>query len=164
MGGGVEKWLSISAKQLNLNKNKKWSVFFDNLQQPHTVISNSEKLTHSNVQAWTLNTLMGFYVLFPFALATAKRLRYSIHLHGLVYNRVEWFYFLAIFENGHIAIDWLYLWDQFQKIDEICCVCARQSFYFQKITETLKMNTFLKVCRNLTFTSKNSCHKENSKL
>ena len=88
----------------------------------------------------------------------------GIHLHGLVYNRVEWFYFLAIFENGHIAIDWLYLWDQFHKIDEICCVCARQSFYFQKITETLKMNTFLKVCNNLTFTSKNSYHKENSKL
>ena len=30
------------------------------------------------VQAWTLNTLMGFYVFFPIALVTAKRLRYTL--------------------------------------------------------------------------------------
>ena len=41
---------------------------------------------------------------------------------------------------------------------------SQQIFYFQKIIETLKMNIFLKICRNLHFTSKNNCKKLNSNL
>ena len=36
-------------KPIKYLKNKKWSVFYI-LQLPHTVISNSEKLTHPAVQ------------------------------------------------------------------------------------------------------------------
>ena len=37
-------------------------------------------------------------------------------------------------------------------------------FPFQKITGTLKIIFSFKVCRNLPFTSKNNCQRENSKL
>ena len=41
-------------------------------------------------------------------------------------------------------------------------VQARQSFNLQQITETLKIIIFLlNICRNVQFTSKNNCHKEN---
>ena len=40
---------------------------------------------------------------------------------------------------------------------------ARQSFHFQKITGTLKINIFLKTCRHLPNTSKNNLQKENLK-
>ena len=40
---------------------------------------------------------------------------------------------------------------------------ARQSFYFQKITRTLKMNIFWKICINLPLTAKKNRQKENSR-
>ena len=59
------------------------------------------------------------------------------------------FTFLTIFENGHIAIDWLYF-DEFnsKQIGEFCYVGAMRTlvkiFIFKKIkiTGTLKMNFF----------------------
>ena len=46
---GVEKWLRIFAKQKLLKKFKTVSFFYI-LQLPHTVTSNSKKLTHPTVQ------------------------------------------------------------------------------------------------------------------
>ena len=46
-GGG--KMIKDFRKPIKYLKNKKWSVFYI-LQLPHTVISNSEKLTHPAVQ------------------------------------------------------------------------------------------------------------------
>ena len=114
--------------------------FFDNLQLPHTVNSNSEKLTHSNVQAWTLNTLMGFYVLFPFALATAKRLRYtftwiSVQQGGVILffsNFRKWAhcYRLAIFMRSIP-----------ENRRNLLCVCATK-FLFSKNHRDLKNEYF----------------------
>ena len=48
---GVEKWWRIFAKQLNFKKIKNCQfIFFYILQLPHTVISNSEKLTHPTLR------------------------------------------------------------------------------------------------------------------
>ena len=48
---------------------------------------------------------------------------------------------------------WLYMFETLI-FSVTCSVCARD----------LQINTFLKVCRNLPFTSRNNCKKENSKL
>ena len=40
---------------------------------------------------------------------------------------------------------------------------AGQNYYFQQITEILKINMFLKICKYLLFTSKNNRQKENTK-
>ena len=53
----MEKWLGIFAKQLNLKKIKNGQFsFFDILQLQHTVISNSEKLTHPSAHIWVSGT------------------------------------------------------------------------------------------------------------
>ena len=51
---GVEKWLRIFAKQLDLKKfkNGHFSFFVDILQLPLIVIINSEKFTHPIVEPW----------------------------------------------------------------------------------------------------------------
>ena len=81
----------------------------------------------------------------------------------MLWGRVKWFSLFLIFKNGHIAIDWLYFMSSIQKNWQILlsvhATHSKQIFYFQKIIETLKMNIFLKICRNLHFTSKNNCKK-----
>ena len=75
-----------------------------------------------------------------------------IALEQVLYiSLVGWsdFYFIAIFENGHIAIDWLYcILNYFYEFNSIKSAnLARRraraaKFYFQKISEILKMNIF----------------------
>ena len=50
-------------KTIKKFKNKKWSVqfFVDILQLPHTVISNSEKLTHPNVHVGYIMNMWGIH-------------------------------------------------------------------------------------------------------
>ena len=56
------------------------------------------------------------------------------------------FHFFAIFENGHMAIHWLYFYEFNSKKSANFAACKRQSFNFLKITGTLKMQyIFLKV-------------------
>ena len=62
-------------------------------------------------------------------------------LTGLHACGIGWsdFHFFAIFKNGHIAIDWLYFFYEFNSKKS----AAQQNFHFQKITGTLKINIFL---------------------
>ena len=72
-------------------------------------------------------------------------------------------YFLAILEIGHIADDQVYFMSSIPKIYEIRSALW-QSFHFQKITGTLKINIFFfLICRNLNYnrTSRNRRQKEN---
>ena len=73
------------------------------------------------------------------------------------------FHFFAIFDNGHIAIDWAYFLSSIPKYRRILspsrAVHARKYFHFQKITGTLKMKIVLKVGMNFPFTSKTNCQK-----
>ena len=58
-------------------------------------------------------------------------------------TRVEWFSFLAIFENGHIAIDWIFLFNP--KIGEFCHLRSRRTrdkVFILKNHRDLKMNIF----------------------
>ena len=60
--------------------------------------------------------------------------------------------FFPIFENGHYAADQVYFYESnSKKIREFCRALAghaRQSFHFQKITGTLKINICLKIFAN----------------
>ena len=72
----------------------------------------------------------------------------KVYLRWVLGGREEWFSFFAIFENGHIAMDWLYFYEFNLKKSANFDACARgararQSFHFQKITGTLKLNIFL---------------------
>ena len=55
------------------------------------------------------------------------------------------FHFFSIIKNGHIAIACLYFYKFISKKSTNFAVRARQNFHFQKVTETLKMNIFLKL-------------------
>ena len=79
------------------------------------------------------------------------------------------FHFVAIFENGHIPIDWLYFYEFNSK--KSANFAARvlgtlaAKFSFSKKHRDFKNKYFLlKICRNLSYTLKNNCQKENSKL
>ena len=76
---------------------------------------------------------------------------------------------LALFatvKSGHIAANQVY----FQEFNSKKVLPREraaqwwQSFNFLKITGTLKMNIFLKICNYNLFTFKNNCKKENYKL
>ena len=77
---------------------------------------------------------------------------YSSSILTLCYYVVGWrdfHFFVAIFENGHIPVDWLKKFKvQFQKNPQILsrtlAAHVRQSFHFQKITEASKMNIYFK--------------------
>ena len=73
------------------------------------------------------------------------------------------FLFFLIFKNWHIAIDWLYFHEfnskKLANFAKCACHALAENFCFQKIKETLKMNIFFIICKNLYFTSKNNCKK-----
>ena len=54
------------------------------------------------------------------------------------------FNFFAIFKNGHSAIDWLYFYEVHSKKLANFVEHSRQSFNFQKIKGTIKMNNFFR--------------------
>ena len=64
--------------------------------------------------------------------------------------------FGGIFENGHIVADQVYFYESDSR-KSATFAAGGQSFYFQKITETLKITVifFLKIHKYLHFTSKN---------
>ena len=83
-----------------------------------------------------------------------------------MYNRVEGFStFFDCWKPTHFCWLGIFLWTQFQKICNFGRVSwathARQSFNFQNITRTLKINIFLKTCEHFPNTSKNNLQKEN---
>ena len=72
-------------------------------------------------------------------------------------RRVEWVIelFCDFLKRALCCRSSIFLWVQFQKIGE---------FHFKKFTGTLKMIFCVKICKYLSFTSKNNCQKLNSKL
>ena len=62
----------------------------------------------------------------------------------------------AIFENGRIAADQVYFYELIPK--------NRQRFHYQKITGSLKMNIFFKMCKYFLLYQRTLAKKENSKL
>ena len=60
---------------------------------------------------------------------------------------VEWsdLHFFSIFENGHIAIDWLHFYENNAKKLANFAACSQQIFHFQKITETLQINILFEI-------------------
>ena len=71
------------------------------------------------------------------------------------------FHFFAIFENGHIAFDWLYFYEFNSKKSANFAASARAAkFSFSKNHRDLeKEKKFLKVGMNLPLTSKTNCQK-----
>ena len=84
---------------------------------------------------------------------------HTVHTVVHVHCTLEWsdFHFFVIFENGHIAADWLYYYEFNSK--KSANFDLRQNFNFQKITETLKIsilfwkfvNIFLLLQRTIFF-------------
>ena len=97
----MEKWLRSLAKQKNLKKIKNGQFsFFYILQVPHTVLSNSEKLTHPNPHPLS-NTCHTDGLSEP-SKVTIKVMQCSARfclqiyfLYGNTHNK--WFYYKAYF-------------------------------------------------------------------
>ena len=60
----------------------------------------------------------------------------SVHYGGVIEH------FLAILKNGHVAADQVYFYEFNSKESANFAAHAQQSFLFQKITGTYKMNTY----------------------
>ena len=103
--------------------------------------------------------------------STVQRHATQDHPWSFVYNifgytttRVEWFSLFCDFQKrAHCYRLAIFLWVQFQKIGEFCCVRARRTrskiFIFKKSQGPWKWIFFFKVGMNLPLTSKTNCQK-----
>ena len=73
-------------------------------------------------------------------------------VHCTVYSRVEWFSTFCDFRKAtRFCRSGVFFLVQYQNIIEFRSTHARLSFHFQKVTGTLQVKIFLKICRNLHY-------------